>query len=148
MKKRRVRKPVVKKVEPKKVFKEAPTPESSEYETFLIDKIAKCQVIVEGLKTSKVWDLIRSDYEAASNSLDLSWAFADGTSANFRGMQSAKMASQTFMNMLPNYEHDLKMAMKQLGEFQDPKGVVKRDFDEEGIKEKGLGLKQENAYHG
>ncbi len=152
-KKPRVKKKVVRRVAKVEAPKEAktifsqPTPESPEYEQFLINKIDKCQRIVAGLRNNEVWAEIRSDYEAASNSLDLSWAYADGSSANFRSMQSAKMASQTFMNMLPNYEHDLNMAIKNLKEFQSPGKTIKRDFDEEGIMEVGKKDKQDNAYH-
>ncbi len=141
-KRKRVRtpkKPVVKVAKPAEKI--------TDFEEFLINKIDKCQRIVQGLGESPVWQEIREDYEATSKSLDASWAFADGNDPKFRQAQAAKMAAQTFMNMQQNYEHDLNMAKKQLKDLKSPNKVIKKDFDEEGIIEPE-GQKQANAYHG
>lgn len=123
-----------------------PVETSSDYESFLINKIDKCQRVVDGLTNNPIWNDIKEDFETSAKSLDLSWAFADATDPKFRQAQAAKMAAQSFLNLKQNYEYDLKMATKQLSDFQNPNKVVKRDFDEEGIIEPE-GKKGADAYH-
>lgn len=124
---------------------------SEDYEQFLIDKISRCQRIASGLKESSIWQEIREDYRATANSLDLAWAFEDASTPRFKHMQVTKMAATTFMNLQENYEHDLKMAQTQLEQFRNPRQIIKKDFDEEGVEAGTTSANstlQETAYHG
>jgi hypothetical protein len=79
----------------------------------------------------------------------MSWAYADPTSSQFKQMQATKMAVQSFLNLLPSYEADLKMARKELEVFQNPKVVIKKDYDDEGVVDsKPSRTMNSNAYHG
>ena len=121
----------------------------SDYEQFLIDKISKCERVVEDLEHNPVWNEIRTDYETTAKGLDLSWAFEDPTGPRMKMMQASKMAVQNLMNLLPAYKHDLDLARKELSEFRTPETVVKKDYDSEGIKPSNtVSTVQGNAYHG
>lgn len=135
----------------KQVKKLAPQRQSKplDYEQNLIEKIAKCERVVEGLRSSQIWDEIKVDFETSAKSLDMSWAYADPSSPQFKQMQATKMAVQSFLNLLPSYEADLKMAKKELEVFQSPKTIVKKDYDDEGVSEdKPSQTMESNAYHG
>jgi hypothetical protein len=120
----------------------------TDYEQFLIDKISKCERVVDDLEHNPVWGEIRADYETTAKGLDLSWAFEDPTSPRMKMMQASKMAVQNLLNLLPAYKHDLDLARKELGEFRTPETVVKKDYDSEGIKpSKTVSSVQSNAYH-
>jgi hypothetical protein len=134
---------------PKQSSQTGPSKESSDREQYLIDKIAKCQRIVGDLRNNPIWEEIKRDFEITAQSLDISWAYEDGSGPRFKQMQVAKMAVQTFMNLLPNYEHDLELARKELHIFSSPKEEVKKDYDDEGVKEtQTISTAQGNAYHG
>lgn len=120
-----------------------------DYEQSLIDKIEKCQRVVQGLKSSTIWEDIKVDFETSAKSLDMSWAYADPSSPQFKQMQATKMAVQSFLNLLPAYEADLKMATKELEVFRNPKVVIKKDYDDEGVaQEPNSKTINSNAYHG
>lgn len=123
-------------------------PESTDYEQFLIDKISKCQRVVEQLKNNPVWEEIKADYENTAKGLDMSWAYEDVNSPRFKQMQASKMAVQTFLNLLPSYENDLKLATKELEVFRSPKSVIKKDYDDEGVAVGKTSIPKANAYHG
>jgi hypothetical protein len=123
--------------------------DSADYEQYLIDKISKCQRVVELLEGNPVWEEIRQDYLTTSNGLDMAWAFEDVQSPRFKQMQASKMAVQTFMNLLPSYKHDLEMAQKELSVFRNPKTVVKKDYDDEDtVGTQTLSTADGNSYHG
>jgi hypothetical protein len=125
-----------------------PKLESSDYEQNLIDKISKCQRIVEGLESNPIWNEIKADYENTAKGLDMAWAFEATDSPRFKQMQASKMAVQTFMNLLPSYKHDLELARKQLEVFRNPKNVIKKDYDDEGtVGTQTVSSVQGNAYH-
>ena len=141
-----------------KQVKKSPQPKpvnsgTVDYEQFLINKISKCQRVVEGLKSNPVWEEIKSDFEISAKSLDMTWAYEDPTSPKFKQLQATKMAVQSFMNLLPSYEHDLQLAQKELMVFRNPKTIVKKDYDDEGIPSKTFSTTEAttlkaNAYHG
>lgn len=128
---------------------QANTKESSDYEQHLIDKIAKCERVVSELTNNVVWEEIKRDYQKTAESLDLAWAYEDIHSPRFKQMQASKMAVQTFMNLLPSYQHDLEMARKELGIIQAPESEIKKDYDDEGtVGTQTISTTQGNSYHG
>ena len=135
--------------------KKAAQPQSSQeeklndYEQFLIKKIARCEEVVRGLRDNRVWQVVKEDYEGTAKSLDMVWANEDVTSPRFKQMQVAKMAATTFLNLLTNYEYDLKMAKSELAKFQSPKEEIRKDYDEEGIESDPAPSKsQGESYYG
>lgn len=129
--------------------KQNPSKESSDFEQHLIEKIAKCQRVVNELTANPIWEEIRADFENTAKGLDLAWAYEDVHSPRFKQMQASKMAVQTFMSLLPTYQHDLEMAKKELAVQQNPKDTVKKDYDDEGTKgTQTISTTQGNAYHG
>lgn len=122
---------------------------SADYEQYLIDKISKCQRVVEGLENNPLWEEIKQDFLNTANGLDMAWAFEAIDSPRFKQMQASKMAVQTFMNLLPSYKHDLELAQKELDVFRNPKNQIKKDYDDEGTTgTQTVSSTQGNAYHG
>lgn len=142
---------------PKSAKQKSQQPQQNEpdYEQSLIDKVSKCERIVNELKGNVIWDEIRADYENTSKGLDLAWAFEEPTSPRFKQMQVTKLAAQTFINLLPTYENDLKMAKKELEILRSPGTEIKKDYDDEGVEKQPItinatpiSINSSNAYHG
>lgn len=101
------------------------------------------------LRSNPIWQEIREDYEKTAQGLDMAWAYEPTDSPRFKQMQASKMAVATFLNMQGAYEHDLKLAEKELSIFRNPKETVKKDYDDEGTHgTQTINTAQGNAYHG
>ena len=104
---------------------------SQEKEAKLIEKIGRCQIIVNEIGTGKAWGFLLEDFSKTKQTIDDNWHLVSDPT-KLAELRVTKFAIQTIMTTLLTYQHDLDMAQKELITLQNPKENVSKDWDSEG----------------
>ena len=105
---------------------------SQEKEAALIEKIGRCQTIINEIGSGKAWGLMMEDFCATQKSIDDNWHLISDP-IKLAELRVTKMAIKTITDTLITYQHDLTMAEKELYTLRNPKESVHKDYDTEGV---------------
>lgn len=87
----------------------------------LIKKISRITQILAELKNSQAWQFIVEDFSETKQRIDDSWAFIPSTEPEkLSELRVSKMAIMQVINLIENYEHDLKISQESLNRFDSP----------------------------
>lgn len=96
---------------------------------FLLRKISRNSQIVSELKDSASWRMIREDFLDTKRRIDDTWAFVPVTEPEkLQELRVTRLAVDSIINLLGNYEHDLKTAQEQLAKADDPEALASINY--------------------
>ena len=107
-------------------------PEVSDYAQDIIKRIEECEIVVGELDASRVWQIVQKDLEEQRKQLDDFWQNITDTD-KLQKARELKMATLHILNLKDKYKEELDARKKELGEYESPDKVIKKDYDTEGI---------------
>ena len=96
----------------------------------IVDRLEKAKKIVDGLENNESFKLYVQDFKNWGANLDKAWAYISDEK-KLKEAQITKMATDTIVNSLNNYKHDLEKATEQLAKMDNPDLAIEADFDNE-----------------
>jgi len=96
----------------------------------LLERIDRCNKIIEGLEGNPAFQLLIEDFKATTKKLDDNWQWITDEKT-LKEAQITKMATLSVINTIENYKHDLKMAQGELFKLEHPDQIIQKDYDNE-----------------
>lgn len=98
---------------------------------YLLRKVSRNSAIVGELKGSNAWKMVCEDFDESKRRIDDAWAFIpENDKDKLAELRISKLALVQIMNLVENYEHDLKVASEQLSKIDDPEAFSKVNYGE------------------
>ena len=90
--------------------------------------INKCQFIVDGLKDNGAWQVVVEDFEKQRKDLDDTWHFITNEKHWYEA-RVTKLAVNKILNLVGDYENDMKVAQVELSKIKDTETNIPADVD-------------------
>lgn len=96
----------------------------------VLNKIIKCNTVINHLKSNPGWEVIIGDLSLAKKRADDTWhLIPKAQSEKLDELRVTKLAADYLINLYSIYEHDLVLAEKELNVIDNKETKVPKDFD-------------------
>ena len=109
-----------------------PNKDIAEIETELSRRINRCSVIINELKNNAAFNMVIEDFEEMIEKIDSTWHLIPANQMDkLLEMRITKLAADSVLKIIANYEHDYDRCQKQLAEIKHPDIVQGSYYDRE-----------------
>lgn len=96
----------------------------------LILRISECETVIHDLETTPTWKIIQRDLKASQKEIDDAWQVI-WDEKKLLAARVLKFAYQYVLKIKDEYKEELKDKKRLLGQLQNPKKEVIKDWDTE-----------------
>lgn len=98
----------------------------------LLSKIDRASKVINGIPGNEAIQILFEDLAKTRETIDNNWHLVVDEK-KLQELRVTKLAIGTLLSIVQSYEHDYKLAQKELEELRNKKHFVGKDYDTEGV---------------